>query len=113
MKRKGLIVLVFLFVLACFLPFAMAPPAQASGTTLYNNHATIIADPTTGQTPDPSGGNMIAIVTVENMNMNYPTNSLGETIVKDYDMANPWNENMEVSIVLKYPDSATGTKNII
>jgi len=110
--KRGYLGLVFLFVLACFLPFAMAPPAQASGTMLYNNHATIIANPAAGQIPDPGGGNMIAIVTTVE-NMNYPTNSLGETINKSYDMANPWNWNMEVFIVLKYPDSATGTKNII
>jgi len=109
--KRGYLSLVFLFVLACFLPFALAPPAQASGTMLYNNHAMIIADPTAGQLPDPGGGNMVAIVTVENMN--YPTNSLGETINKSYNMANPWNWNMEVFIVLKYPDSAAGTKNII
>ena len=107
--KRGFLVLVFLFVVACFLPFAMAPPAQASGTVVQNDHATIIAGPAVQDRFDLANG-MLAEAT--NLNDYIDMSNKQKTHgVWDTSLTTPWTRSLEVSETLKYPEELAGTKS--
>jgi len=108
--KRGFLVLVFLFVLAC-LPFAMAPPAQASGTVVLNDYATIIAGPAIRGQLDLANGDLFAEVNNSNDYIDMSGNNKIHRYVWDNSLTKPWIRSLEVSKTLKYPDEFAGTKS--
>lgn len=106
--KRGYLVLVFLFVLAC-LPFAMAPPAQANGTMALNDHATIIAGPAVRGQLDLANG-MFAEANNLNAYMYENGNPKIHRYVEDSSLAQLWTRSLEVSEMLIYDDQLAGTK---
>jgi len=108
--KRGYLVFVFLFVLAC-LPFAMAPPAQASGTMVLNNHATITtAGPAVLDHFGPANGDQFAEAIALNNYMEMTGNPKIHRYVEDDSLAKPWTRSMEVSEILIFDEDFLGTK---
>jgi hypothetical protein len=107
--KRGYLVLVFLFVLAC-LPFAMAPPAQANGTMVLNDHATIIAGPAVRGQLDLANGMFAEANNLNNVYMYENDNPKIHRYVEDSSLAKPWTRSLEVSYMLKFGEELAGTK---
>jgi hypothetical protein len=108
--KRGVFIVIFLFLMACFLPLALAPPAQANGTriTMYNDVAITTVQPTTRDRFGPANG-MFAeanqgyiglMKDTEKIHGVWDTNSLTQ----------PGIRSLEVSYMLKIGEEPMGNK---